>query len=108
MNRVSRVVVIEDSDVLRAAVASALRSHGHLVKTMADGAQLEAVLAQGHPDVVILDTLLPGRDGFALLKVVRRLGRTGVIMLSAGDEVESRVRGLTEGADDCGYTLDQP
>lgn len=101
MNRVSRVVVVEDSDVIRAAVGSALRSRGHRVKLLADGTDLESALVQGRPDVVILDVMLPGgRDGFELLKVVRRLSRTGVIMLSARDEVESRVRGLTEGADD--------
>lgn len=101
MNRVSRVVVVEDSDVIRAAVGSALRSRGHRVKLLADGTDLESVLVQGRPDVVILDVMLPGgRDGFELLKVVRRLSRTGVIMLSARDEVESRVRGLIEGADD--------
>ncbi|MGA4669957.1 response regulator transcription factor [Propionibacteriaceae bacterium Y1923] len=97
----SRVVVVEDSDVIRAAVASALRSQGHLVKALPDGTDLESVLVQGRPDVVILDVMLPGgRDGFELLKVVRRLSRTGVIMLTARDEVESRVRGLTQGADD--------
>ncbi|WP_370590210.1 response regulator transcription factor [Tessaracoccus sp. SD287] len=97
----SRVAVVEDSDVIRAAVGSALRSRGHRVKLLADGTDLESALVQGRPDVVILDVMLPGgRDGFELLKVVRRLSRTGVIMLSARDEVESRVRGLTEGADD--------
>lgn len=101
MTLVSRVVVVEDSDVIRAAVASALRSQGYLVKALPDGTDLESVLVQGRPDVVILDVMLPGgRDGFELLKVVRRLSRTGVIMLTARDEVESRVKGLTQGADD--------
>lgn len=99
--RVSRIVVVEDSDVIRAAVASALRSQGHQVKSLPDGVDLESVLVQGRPDLVILDVMLPGgRDGFELLAVIRRLSRTGVIMLTARDEVESRVRGLTEGADD--------
>ena len=101
MMGVSRVVVVEDSDVIRAAVSSALRSQGHLVRALPDGTDLEAALVSGRPDVVILDVMLPGgRDGFELLKVVRRLSRTGVIMLTARDEVENRVRGLTEGADD--------
>lgn len=94
-------MVIEDSDAIRAAVSSALRSQGHQVVSLPDGAELENAIVQGRPDVVILDVALPGgRDGFELLKVIRRLTRTGVIMLSARDEVESRVRGLTEGADD--------
>ncbi|MGA4506614.1 response regulator transcription factor [Propionibacteriaceae bacterium G1746] len=97
----SKIVVVEDSDVIRTAISSALRSQGHLVKALPDGTELEAVLVSGRPDVVILDVMLPGgRDGFELLKVVRRLSRTGVIMVTARDEVESRVRGLSEGADD--------
>ena len=94
-------MVVEDSDVIRAAIASALRSLGHQVKALPDGTELESALVHGRPDVVILDVMLPGgRDGFDLLKEIRRLSRTGVIMVTVRDEVESRVRGLTEGADD--------
>lgn len=94
-------MVVEDSDVIRAAIASALRSLGHQVMALPDGTELESALVHARPDVVILDVMLPGgRDGFDLLKEIRRLSRTGVIMVTVRDEVESRVKGLTEGADD--------
>jgi two-component system copper resistance phosphate regulon response regulator CusR len=51
-------------------------------------------------DVIILDVMLPGRDGFAVLKALRAVKSTPVIMLTARDRVEDRVKGLQDGADD--------
>jgi two-component system OmpR family response regulator len=96
----SRVLVIEDSEAIRAAVESGLVSAGHAVVTHPDGRHLERDLAQFRPDVVVLDVMLPGRDGFALLDAVRSGSDAGVIMLTARDGVEDRLRGLTTGADD--------
>jgi two-component system OmpR family response regulator len=96
----SRVLVIEDSEAIRAALESGLVSAGHAVVTHPDGRQLERDLAQFRPDVVVLDVMLPGRDGFALLDAVRSGSDAGVIMLTARDGVEDRLRGLTTGADD--------
>lgn len=93
--------MIEDSEVIRHSVVAALRSQGHRVKGLPDGRDLEPALNQLQPEVIILDVMLPGgRDGFELLAVIRRQSRAGVIMLTARDEVENRVRGLAEGADD--------
>ena len=96
----SRVLVVEDSDAIRVSVGAALRAQGYAVIERADGADLEAVLGQTPPDVVVLDVMLPGRDGFDLLEVVRRTSDTAVIMLTARDGMADRVRGLTAGADD--------
>ena len=95
----SRIVVVEDSDAIRLAVATALRAQGFDVAERADGSDLEALI--GRPtDVVVLDVMLPGRDGFALLEIVRRTSDAAVIMLTARDTTADRVRGLTAGADD--------
>ena len=96
----SRVLVVEDSDVIRASVASALRSHGYQAKGLVDGADLEAVVTAWQPDLVVLDIMLPGRDGVELLGVIRSLSRAGVIMLTARDGLGDRVAALTRGADD--------
>jgi two-component system, OmpR family, response regulator len=77
-----RVLVVEDAEAIRLAVQSALQS------------------AEFRPDVVILDVMLPGRDGFALLEVVRARSDAGVVILTARDAVDDRLRGLTAGADD--------
>jgi two-component system OmpR family response regulator len=96
----ARVLVIEDADAIRAAVESGLSGAGHQVLSQPDGRDLEARLAQFRPDVVVLDVMLPGRDGFALLDVIRSRSDAGVVMLTARDGIDDRVRGLTTGADD--------
>ncbi|GDY33099.1 response regulator transcription factor [Gandjariella thermophila] len=103
MGRVStaaRVLVVEDADAIRAAVHSALRDAGYEVLGRPDGQQLESDLARFRPDLVILDLMLPGRDGFTLLDVVRRTTQAGVVVLTARDGVPDRLRGLSGGADD--------
>jgi DNA-binding response OmpR family regulator len=94
------VLIVEDAEAIRLAVQSALQSAGHAVRERADGRQLETDLAEFRPDVVILDVMLPGRDGFVLLDVVRARSDAGVIILTARDAVDDRLRGLTSGADD--------
>ncbi|MGI8458089.1 MAG: response regulator transcription factor [Propionibacteriaceae bacterium] len=96
----SRILLVEDADAIRIPVQTALRGHGFTVHGLASGHSLEAELAGFGPDLVILDVLLPGRDGFTLLEVIRTSSRAGVLMLTARDETADRVRGLTGGADD--------
>ena len=96
----SRILVVEDSDAIRLAVAAVLRGQGYEVTERPDGRDLEAVLGQTAPHVVVLDVMLPGRDGFELLEVICRTGDAAVIMLTARDTTSDRVRGLGSGADD--------
>ena len=91
---------MEDADAIRAAVESALGDAGFRVLGRPDGEDLERELSRFRPDLVILDLMLPGRDGFALLDVVRKLSTAGVIILTARDGVDDRLRGLGQGADD--------
>jgi DNA-binding response OmpR family regulator len=95
-----RILVVEDAEAIRVAVETALATAGFSVRSLPDGAGLEAELSRARPDLVVLDVMLPGRDGFELLRVIRRLSATGVVMLTARDGVEDRLRGLGEGADD--------
>lgn len=95
-----RILVVEDAEAIRVAVETALSTAGFDVRALSDGAGLEAELSRARPDLVVLDVMLPGRDGFELLRVIRRLSAAGVVMLTARDGVEDRLRGLGEGADD--------
>lgn len=95
-----RVLVVEDADAICEAVQTGLRDAGHEVLGRRDGASLEGDLAGFRPDVVVLDVMLPGRDGFALLDVIRRSSQAGVVMLTARHGVSDRLRGLSSGADD--------
>jgi two-component system OmpR family response regulator len=97
---VARVLVVEDAEAIRTAVGIALEESGCEVLTRADGETLERDLAAFRPDLVLLDVMLPGRDGFALLEVVREVSNAGIVLLTARDAVEDRLHGLRTGADD--------
>jgi two-component system OmpR family response regulator len=95
-----RILLVEDAEAIRVAVEAALTDAGFTVLARPDGEQLERDLARFRPDLVVLDVMLPGRDGFTLLSVVRKFSTAGVVILTARDGVEDRLRGLGEGADD--------
>ena len=92
--------MVEDAEAIRTAVGIALEEAGCEVQTRADGDSLERDLAAFRPDLVLLDVMLPGRDGFALLEVVREVSNAGIVLLTARDAVEDRLHGLRTGADD--------
>lgn len=94
------MLVVEDAETIREMVGEALTDAGYSVAVRPDGEQLEEVLDGFRPDLVVLDIMLPGRDGFALVEVVRRWGEVGVVMLTARDALADRLRGLDGGADD--------
>jgi DNA-binding response OmpR family regulator len=96
----ARILMVEDSDAIRLPVVTALTAHGFTVDGAADGSDLEHRLPAFAPDLVILDVMLPGRDGFALLGVVRKASTAAVLMLTAKDTLADRLHGLRSGADD--------
>jgi DNA-binding response OmpR family regulator len=98
--RPNRILVVEDAEAIRIAVESGLAAAGHTVRLRTDGNEIERDLTDFCPDVVVLDVMLPGRDGFSLLETVRSRSRAGVVMLTARDGIDDRLRGLTTGADD--------
>jgi DNA-binding response OmpR family regulator len=100
VNAGARVLVAEDAEAIRAAVLAGLAEAGYQTCGREDGRGLERDLVAFRPDLVVLDVMLPGRDGFTLLDVVRRHSDAGVVMLTALDAVENRLRGLSGGADD--------
>jgi DNA-binding response OmpR family regulator len=96
-----RLLIVEDDAELVQALQGGLREQGietTVAPSVAQGRQ-RAVL--GQYDVIVLDVLLPGGDGFALCRELRRRGlTTPILMLTARDAVDDRVRGLEAGADD--------
>lgn len=99
MGRVARVLIIEDDHGVREALKLGLELEGYSVLEAPNGAEGLRKLGDG-PDLVVLDVLLPGGDGFGVLREIRRISAVPVLMLTAMDEVEWRVKGLREGADD--------
>lgn len=96
----ARVLVVEDSEAIRVSVVDALVDAGYVAGGRVDGGGLEDLLDAFRPDLVILDVMLPGRDGFALIPVVRERTDAGIVLLTARDALEDRLRGLDGGADD--------
>jgi two-component system OmpR family response regulator len=96
----TRVLIVEDSAAIREMLSEALSDVGYLTETRPDGVELEGVLDGFRPDLVVLDVMLPGRDGFALIDVVRDWGEAAIVLLTARDGLPDRLRGLDSGADD--------
>jgi DNA-binding response OmpR family regulator len=97
----TRILVVEDEESLRMALVDALRAEGFEVLEAGDGERgLQLALEHG-PEVVLLDLMLPKRDGFSVLRALRedRLG-AAVLILSARGEEWDRVQGFEYGADD--------
>lgn len=97
----ARILVVDDDDEIRAMLDSTLRFSGFEVTQASTGADAIAALAATPPDVVVLDVMMPGVDGFEVVQLIRRRDATlPVLFLSARDAVEDRVRGLRLGGDD--------
>lgn len=97
---VAAILLVEDDASTREAVTMALEAHGHRVDTAADGDQALHRWRQGRPDLVLLDVMLPGRDGLDVCREIRHHDRVPIIMLTARSDPIDVVLGLESGADD--------
>lgn len=96
-----KILIVEDDRKTAALLVGALRQDGFEVEVVADGESGLQRAAREPWDALLVDIMLPLRDGLSLVRELRRLGNvTPVIMLSARGEVEQRVEGLNAGADD--------
>ena len=95
-----RLLLIEDESKLAAYLHKGLTENGYVVDIAANGIDGRHLAVEGAYDLFVLDVMLPGIDGFAVLKAIRERGNAPVLMLTARDKVDDRVRGLQEGADD--------
>jgi DNA-binding response OmpR family regulator len=98
---VVRVLVVEDDPKTAAFVSRALTASGAAVDVLGDGVEALAAIGNTPYDVVVLDIMLPGRDGLSVVRQLRsQRNRTPVLLLSARGAVDERVEGLDAGADD--------
>ncbi len=96
----SKVLVVDDEDHIVELARLYLTREGYEVEGVGDGSQALARFGQVKPDLVILDIMLPGADGIAICKEIRKQSQVPIIMLTARDEVTDKVVGLEVGADD--------
>jgi two-component system OmpR family response regulator len=101
MNDSNRVLVVDDEPNIVDVVSMALRFHGFSVETAGTGADALTAVSFFRPDLIVLDVMLPDMEGF---EVAKRLGAeraaTPIIFLTARDDPEDKLRGLTTGGDD--------
>jgi two-component system, OmpR family, response regulator MprA len=97
-----KILVVDDERAVRDSLRRALELQGYEVDLASDGAEaLDRLAANGQPDAVVLDILMPGIDGLEVCRQIRRRGYSiPVLMLTARDAVGDRVEGLDAGADD--------
>jgi two-component system copper resistance phosphate regulon response regulator CusR len=95
-----KVLVVEDELKIADYLHKGLTEQGYSVDLAHDGLDAQHLALEVDYDVIVLDQMLPGQDGLAVLKALRDVKDTPVIMLTARDRIEDRVNGLHAGADD--------
>ena len=96
-----KILLIEDEQKIADFVCAGFREQGFTVEHCAEGNLGFERASQGVHDVIVLDVMLPGRDGLSILKGLRKAGSsTPVLMLTARNELDDRIEGLNLGADD--------
>jgi DNA-binding response OmpR family regulator len=94
------VLVVDDEEAIAEAVRARLENEGYRVVVAYDGPQAIEMHREHHPDLVVLDLMLPGMDGLEVCQAIQRDGWTPVLMLTAKTEEADKVAGFAVGADD--------
>ena len=97
---VATVLVVDDESIVRDVVVKYLRREGYRTLEAGDGDTALELVEREHPDLVVLDLMLPGTDGLAVCRRIRARSELPVIMLTARGEEADRIVGLELGADD--------
>ncbi len=95
-----KILLVDDEPNILQFLELGLQNEGFEVKSAQDGMSAIALLKDFQPHVAILDVMMPGMDGFEVCRMIKKTDNVAVIMLTAKDEVDDRVKGLTLGADD--------
>ncbi len=95
-----KILVVEDELSLRETLAYNLKKEGYVVETAGDGRSALEAARRIKPDLLVLDVMLPGMDGFEVARTLRKEMTTPILMLTARDDEIDRVVGLEVGADD--------
>ncbi|WP_241432217.1 response regulator transcription factor [Ilumatobacter nonamiensis] len=96
----TRILAVEDDERIRSAVKLALEDEGWVVDEAESGEQAIELFQRSTPDVVLIDIMLPGIDGFELCRTLRRTSDVPVVMVTARNDTHDIVAGLEAGADD--------
>lgn len=95
-----KILIIEDDEAILRVLRRALAYEGYQVETAIDGESGLAIARDRHPDLVVLDLMLPGMDGTEVCQRLRQGANLAILILTARDSIQDRVLGLDSGADD--------
>ncbi|MDF2963597.1 MAG: response regulator receiver [Paenibacillus sp.] len=95
-----KILLVDDEPNIVQFLELGLQNEGFEVQSANDGMTAISMIKQFQPHVAILDVMMPGMDGFEVCRMLKKTENVAVIMLTAKDEVDDRVKGLTLGADD--------
>ena len=95
-----KVLVVDDELLIRQFLTTGLRYEGYEVLEAKDGSEALTLASRFQPDIVILDLVMPGTDGYEVCRRLRGRPDLAILMLTAKDELQDRVQGLDLGADD--------
>ncbi len=98
--KATRVLVVDDDERLQSVVREFLEGFGFEVFSLSSGKGINEEISKNHPDIVLLDVMMPGADGFTVLRGLRDTSKIPVIMLTAKGDDTDRIIGLEIGADD--------
>ncbi|MBU3031038.1 response regulator [Paracoccus marinaquae] len=96
----THILVVDDDERIRALLGRFLRKNGYMVSTARDAVQARRLLSGLEFDLIVLDVMMPGEDGFSLTRALRARMNTPILLLTAKGETDDRITGLESGADD--------
>ena len=99
-NNKSHILIVDDDDKIRNLLKDYLTENNYIVSTAEDAIQAKERLKIIKFDIIILDVMMPGQDGYDLTKEIKKDSKVPIILLTAKGEVENRIKGLELGADD--------
>jgi len=99
-NNKNHILIVDDDDKIRNLLKDYLTENHYIVSTAEDAIQAKERLKIIKFDIIILDVMMPGQDGYDLTKEIKKDSKVPIILLTAKGEVENRIKGLELGADD--------
>jgi two-component system phosphate regulon response regulator OmpR len=99
-NNMNHILIVDDDDRIRSLLKDYLTDNNYIVSTAEDAREAKNKLEYFKFDVIILDVMMPGQDGYSLTRDIKKKMKLPVILLTAKGEVENRIKGLELGADD--------
>tara|TARA_Y100000591_G_C21736375_1_gene646848 strand:- start:224 stop:901 length:678 start_codon:yes stop_codon:yes gene_type:complete len=99
-NNINHILVVDDDDRIRNLLKDYLHNNRYIVSTAENASQAKEKLEIIKFDIIILDVMMPGQNGYELTKEIKKNSKVPIILLTAKGEVENRIKGLELGADD--------